>query len=155
METITRNAMLNRWHRMAEANVTGAWDIYSFLKGAIEYAGDDEEGLRDPWEDEDYCNNKVTGIVDGYLYAFRARYENQDGGTGDFMIWHTHGVWCVELSEAAFEDLERMMFNSKVGGYLYADLDQSTIPTYGQVWAQMNSPAVTPHKTRRRGRKTA
>lgn len=148
MNEIAKTAMLTRWHRMAEANVTGAWDIYSFLKGAIENAADADS--YDPWDDTPYFNNKFSDMVEPFLLGFKAI--NQRGETGAFSIWHTHGVKNAEFSETAFEDLEQMMFNSKVGGVLYANFEQSTIPTYREVWARMNPTTV---RKPRRVRKTA
>ena len=147
MNEITKNAMLTRWRRMAEANVTGAYDIYSFLKGAIEYAGNADDC--DPWDDTTYCNSDFTGIVEPLLNGFKHEYAGT-GLTGVFNVWHTHGVKCAEFSEAAFQDLEQYIFNSRVGSYLYAGF--ADIPTYRQVWAQMNP--VTVRKPRR-SRKSA
>lgn len=145
MNDITKNAMLNRWRRMAEAGTTGAYDIYSFLKGAIEYANAGNADKFDPWEDMMYCNSDFSDMVEPFLNGFKA--QNQDGMTGAFAVWHTHGVKCADFSETAFEDLEKFMYNSKVGGYLYMNLDPSTILTYREVWERMNP--VTVRKTRR------
>lgn len=150
MNNITKNAMLNRWHRMAEANVAGAYDIYRFLKGAIEFAGDTT--VSDEWEDTPYCNNDFSDIVEPLLNGFK--YQNQHGETGSFAVWHTHGVKCAEFSETAFIDLEEYIFKSRIGSYLYDGFPD--IPTYREIWQNMNRPAVTPRKTRtRRGCKTA
>lgn len=144
MNEITKNAMLTRWCRMAEANVTGAYDIYRFLKGAIENAVNADS--YDPWEDTPYVNNSFSDMVEPLLNGFKAT--NQHGETGLFNVWHTHGVKCAEFSETAFEDLEQFIFGSKIGSYLYANFDQSTIPTYREVWARMNP--VTVRKTHRK-----
>ena len=146
---ITTDAMLTRWRRMSDADVKGAYDIYKFLKGAIEYAERVSTSNDDDWEDTLYSNSNFSDMVEPYLNGFK--YENQRGETGSFNVWHTHGVKVAYFSAAAFEDLEQYIFKSRIGSYLYAGI--SDIPTYREIWENMNRPAMANSHRKSRNRR--